>query len=124
MRLAPGLGVAVLTAAGREALDVWLLAPGFPEDRRKQGFLVKLFFADRMGAARAADVLAEVRAASEAKLTELRAVVARLEGLPGRAAAARLTALHGVRMAEARLAWLDEAAAALPLIVGEKPDRT
>jgi PadR family transcriptional regulator AphA len=101
-----------VTPAGRTVLDAWLAGPGFGRARYRNEFLVKFFFASRMGPDRLRELLAEYRAALELELTELGAVAKKTEAIPG-ALLGRLAALHGVRTREALLGWIAEVEEAL-----------
>jgi PadR family transcriptional regulator AphA len=105
----PDKRVYSLTQQGKQALDRWLAEPGFGEVRYRNGFLVKLFLGRRMSPEQQQDLLAQYREAVQTELTDLMAIVARLARDPS-ARLGRLTALHGVRQAQARLAWIDEVA--------------
>lgn len=105
----PDKRVYSITERGQQALDRWLAESGLQEVRYRNGFLVKLLLGRRMSPEQRKDLLAQYREAVEAELTDLMAIVARLERDPdGRLG--RLTALHGVRQAQARLAWIEEVA--------------
>ncbi len=109
-RKLPDKKVYSMTEQGKQALDRWLAEPaGFEEVRYRNGFLVKLLLGRRMSSEQRKDLLDQYREAVETELTDLMAIVGRLERDPG-ARVGRLTALHGVRQAQARLAWIEEVA--------------
>jgi PadR family transcriptional regulator AphA len=96
-----------LTEAGRRVLDAWLATPGFEPARHKDEFLVKFFFASRMGPDHLRRLLDDERTALERELAELEAIAKKTEAIPG-ALFGRLAALYGVRTREALLGWLLE----------------
>ncbi len=96
-----------LTDDGAAALDAWLAGPDIASERTRSGMLVKLFFAHRMGAPEAAGLVGRHRSEAEKQASHLRRVVDELAGVP-HARFSRLTALYGLRHAEATLAWADE----------------
>ncbi len=95
------------TQTGRKALDDWLATPPKDGSTFRSGFLLKFVFGAHMPADALAALLADYRASLHGTATDLTALVQRLENSPG-AKMGRLAALHGLRTAEARLAWLDE----------------
>jgi DNA-binding PadR family transcriptional regulator len=101
-----------ITGSGRRALAHWLGKPTETATTFRSGFLLKLFFGLRMHPPALAALLTDYRRSLEAQRDQLTEIVDRLEGL-ARARVARLAALHGLRTAQARLAWLDEAEAEL-----------
>ena len=105
----PDKRVYTVTEPGREALDAWLADGEVPPARVRSVLLVKLFLAARMPADVLARMLADVRARAEVDRDTFAGIAERLEGQPGWAEP-RVTALYGLRHAEATLAWLDEIA--------------
>lgn len=97
-----------ITEAGRDQLAAWLASPGHPKTAMRSGFLLKFFFANRMTPQAVTALLHEYRAELGKQRDELAATAERLAGVP-RARFGRLAAVHGLRTAEARLAWADEA---------------
>ena len=95
------------TAAGREALADWLATPPKDGGTFRSGFLLKFMFGAHMPPAALASLLTDYRASLQSTVADLTALVQRLAHSPG-AKMGRLAALHGLRTAEARLAWLDE----------------
>jgi PadR family transcriptional regulator AphA len=105
-----------LSERGRAALDEWLATPGFQPPRVRSEFLVKFFFARRLGHEQRWALLREYRAAVELDLADLQATADRLNDLP-EGAFWRLAALHGVRTRQALLQWIadvEQALAAMP----------
>lgn len=103
-----------ITAAGRRRLTRWLAEPATTEPRRIE-LLLKLFLAD--DAAVSAAHLARCKTEQAALLAHYAAIEAMLDGYartdPRAAARFRATVRYGVRVAEALLAWTDEASALL-----------
>jgi DNA-binding PadR family transcriptional regulator len=100
------------TAAGRKALLEWLNSAGYEPDRFRSGFLVKLFFGEKMDPKLRAEMLADYRERAEGSRRYLAAIV---QGLPEeRDAFIRATALLGLREAEACVNWADEVSKKLP----------
>jgi PadR family transcriptional regulator AphA len=96
-----------LTPAGRGALDEWLAMPGFEPARYKNEFLVKFFFASKMGPNQLRKLIDDYRATLERELAQLQAIVEKTEVIPG-AQFGRLAARHGVYTRQALLAWIAE----------------
>jgi PadR family transcriptional regulator, regulatory protein AphA len=102
------------TAAGREALAGWLATPTPATSSFRSGVLLRFFFSYRMDPDQVRSLLAEYRKAVEAQQEEFVAIMDKLAAVPtSTARAGRLTALHGLRTAEARLRWVDEVEAQL-----------
>lgn len=105
-----------VTREGAAALDAWLVAdPEEGRERFRSSLMVRVFFAPRIPLAQRRALLERIRSSAAARRAALDAIVERLAGVP-EAAAPRATALHGLRHAEATLAWLDEVS---PLLVQE-----
>lgn len=102
-----------VTDRGERALDEWLEEPGYQQERRRNAFLVKVFFGWRTRPEVFEELLDRYRAQAVGERDRLRAIVDRLASVPP-AAFGRATALYGLRHAEATLAWCDEMRAALP----------
>ena len=102
------------TAAGQKALADWLARPFSSKSSFRSAFLVRFFFAYRMNPDRVRALLDDYRAATRSLCDEFEAIIDKLEsvGTP-QARAGLLTALHGLRTAEARVAWADEVEALL-----------
>jgi Virulence activator alpha C-term len=76
--------------------------------------LLRFFFAYRMHPHQLRSLLADYRSALQAQHEEFMALMDKLEAVSTPAArAGRLTALHGLRTAEARLRWIEEVEAQL-----------
>lgn len=101
------------TAEGDQALDAWLQQPGYQRERRRNAFLVKVFFGWRMPPERFEALLDDYQAETRAERDRLQAIVDRLAPIPS-AAFGRATAQFGLRHAEATLAWCEQMRAALP----------
>jgi DNA-binding PadR family transcriptional regulator len=99
-----------LTAGGRRALADWLATSAPPASSFRSGFLLRFFFAHRMRPRRVQTLLADYRRALQAQRDDLLAIIDKLSTSTAPAARfGRLAALHGLRTATARLAWVDEA---------------
>ncbi|HEV2125962.1 MAG TPA: PadR family transcriptional regulator [Chloroflexota bacterium] len=109
---APAKSILHITEEGRRALDEWLSAPATPTTTYRSGFLLKFFYAHRMRPDQVRTLLADYRSSLQAQRDELQAVMDKLHTMPGRELA-RLSALHGLRTAEAQLSWVDEVEIAL-----------
>ena len=97
------------TPAGQKALDDWLARPAPARSSFRSGFLLRFFFAYRMQPGQVRALLEDYRGAMQSLCDEFEAVIDKLEAsATPQARAGRLTALHGLRTAEARLAWTDE----------------
>jgi DNA-binding PadR family transcriptional regulator len=104
------------TGAGKRALIDWLAGPAPPKSSFRSGFLLKLFFAYRMHPSQVRALLEDYRRTTQSQCDEFEAIADKLEAIATpEARAGRLTALHGLRTAEARLAWTDE----IEALVGE-----
>jgi hypothetical protein len=76
--------------------------------------LLRFFFAYRMHPRQVRSLLANYRSALQAQAEEFTAIMDKLEAVSTPTArAGRLTALHGLRTAEARLQWVEEVEAQL-----------
>jgi PadR family transcriptional regulator, regulatory protein AphA len=103
-----------LTAAGGQALADWLAAPTPATSSFRSGVLLRFFFAYRLHPDQVRSLLAEYRSALQAQHEEFVALMDKLAAVATPAArAGRLTALHGLRTAEARLGWVEEVEAQL-----------
>jgi PadR family transcriptional regulator AphA len=102
------------TAAGRQVLADWLATPTPGTSSFRSGVLLRFFFSYRMDPDQVWSLLADYRSALAAQAEEYTAIMDKLAALSTPAArAGRLTALHGLRTAEARLQWVEEAEAQL-----------
>lgn len=111
---APSKWVYETTPAGQEVLTEWLTAPAEPISTFRSGFLLRFFFAHRMRPEQVRSLLADYRTTLTAQRDDFVVLVDKLAHLPTPAARiGRLSALHGLRTAEARLQWVAEADAEL-----------
>ena len=102
------------TSAGQQALADWLATPTPPTSSFRSGVLLRFFFAYRMHPDQVRSLLTDYRSALQGQQAEFMATMDKLEAVSTPAArAGRLTALHGLRTAEARLQWIDEVEAQL-----------
>jgi PadR family transcriptional regulator AphA len=100
------------TVAGQQALAGWLATPTRATSSFRSGVLLRFCFAYRMEPDRVRSLLADYRSALQGQVEEFTAIIDKLEAVSTPAArAGRLTALHGLRTAEARLQWVEEAEA-------------
>lgn len=95
------------TPEGRRVLVEWLAQPVGSHTGVRNRFLLKFFLGAQMPPAAMRALLDDYRESLCAMRGDLASVIERLQGIPG-ATMGRLSALHGMRTAEARLAWLDE----------------
>jgi PadR family transcriptional regulator, regulatory protein AphA len=103
-----------ITQAGQQGLADWLATPTPATSSFRSGVLLRFFFAYRMDPDQVRSLLADYRTALQAQAEELTAIMDKLAAVSTPAArAGRLTALHGLRTAEARLRWVEEAQAQL-----------
>jgi DNA-binding PadR family transcriptional regulator len=102
------------TSAGQQALADWLVTPTPATSSFRSGVLLRFFFAYRMDPHQVRSLLTAYRSALQAQHEEFMAIMDKLAPVATPAArAGRLTALHGLRTAEARLQWIDEVEAQL-----------
>jgi PadR family transcriptional regulator, regulatory protein AphA len=102
------------TTAGRRALADWLATPTPATSSFRSGVLLRFFFAYRMHPDQVRSLLADYRSALQAQQEEYVAIIDKLAATSTPAArVGRLTALHGLRTAEARLRWVEEVEAQL-----------
>jgi len=110
----PSKWIYEVTADGRRALVDWLSRASSASGSYRSGVLLRFFFAHRMDTNQVQALLEDYRASLRSQGDDFAAIVAKLASTPGQAARiGRLTALHGLRTAEARLEWVDEATEAL-----------
>jgi PadR family transcriptional regulator AphA len=103
-----------LTPAGQRALADWLATPTPPTSSFRSGVLLRFFFAYRMDPHQVRSLLSAYRNTLQAQQEEYLAIMDKLAAMATPAArAGRLTALHGLRTAEARLQWIEEVEAQL-----------
>ena len=109
---APGKWTYHITAAGRRTLADWLATSSPGASSFRSGVLLRFFFAYRMPPDQVRSLLSAYRSALQSQAEEYMAIMDKLAAVATPAArAGRLTALHGLRTAEARLQWVDEAEA-------------
>ena len=102
------------TSAGREALADWLATPTPASSSFRSGVLLRFFFSYRMDPDQVRSLLADYRNALQTQQEEFLAIMDKLEAVSTPTArAGQLTALHGLRTAEARLRWIEEVEAQL-----------
>jgi DNA-binding PadR family transcriptional regulator len=103
-----------ITPAGQKALVGWLAGPAPIKSTFRSGVLLRFFFAYRMFPVQVRALLEDYRRAIQSLREELGAITDKLEAVATpQARAGRITALHGLRTAEATLAWTDEVEALL-----------
>lgn len=95
------------TEEGRLALADWLAQPALVGGADRNGFLLKFFFGAPMPPEAMRALLDDYRESLEATRADLAALIERLARIPS-ARMGRHAALHGLRTAEARLAWIDQ----------------
>lgn len=106
----PSKWIYELTPPGRAALESWLAGPVSMTGSFRSGVLLRFFFAHRSDPAQVQALLEDYRNALLVQLDEFSVLVDKLGSVPGYASRiGRLSALHGLRTAQARLAWIDEA---------------
>ena len=103
----PDKRVFELTEAGEVALDRWLSDPGAEGDSVRAPSMLKLFFGHRLPPDKLDELLDSRQRIAAAAIARLSPLVSLLETEPD-AVHARVTALYGLRMAEATLTWVDE----------------
>jgi PadR family transcriptional regulator AphA len=109
---APGKWTYHTTTAGQRALADWLATSSPGASSFRSGVLLRFFFAYRMHPNQVRSLLSAYRSALQAQQQEYVAIMDKLAAVSSPAArAGRLTALHGLRTAEARLQWVEEAEA-------------
>lgn len=103
------------TPEGRRALSGWLKQPAVSGSGNRNGFLLKFFLGARLPPESVQALLSDYRDSLRAARDDLAAVIERLRVLETPAARmGRLAALHGLRSAQAQLAWIDEVEGELP----------
>ncbi len=117
----PDKRVWTTTPEGRHALAGWVAQPALAGGADRNGFLLKFFLGTRMPPKARLALLADYRQSLEATRAALAALIERLSGMPN-ARMGRLSALHGLRTAEARLLWIDEVEAQLAKPAEPQPD--
>jgi PadR family transcriptional regulator, regulatory protein AphA len=103
-----------ITSAGQQALADWLATPTPAISSFRSGVLLRFFFSYRMHPDQIRSLLAEYRSALQAQQEEYMAIIDKLAAVSTPTArVGRLTALHGLRTAEARMQWVEEVEAEL-----------
>jgi PadR family transcriptional regulator, regulatory protein AphA len=103
-----------ITTAGRQALADWLATPTPTTGSFRSGVLLRFFFSYRLHPDQVRSLLADYRSALQTQQEEFVAVMDKLAAVSTPTArVGRLTALHGLRTAEARLQWVEEVEAQL-----------
>lgn len=103
-----------ITKEGERALTDWLSQPVLSVGSSRNDALLRFFFAHRMDAVQVRTLLEAYRGSLLDQRDEFTALIDKLATVPSPAARiGRLSALHGLRTAEARLGWVEEAVAAL-----------
>ena len=111
---APGKWTYRITTAGQRALADWLATSSPGASSFRSGMLLRFFFAYRMPPDQVRSLLSDYRSALQSQAEEFTAIMDKLAAVSTPAArAGRLTTLHGLRTAEARLQWVEEAEAQL-----------
>jgi PadR family transcriptional regulator AphA len=102
------------TTAGQQALADWLATSSPRPSSHRSGMLLRFFFAYRMHPNQVRSLLSAYRHALQSQAEDFTAIMDKLAAVSTPAArVGRLTALHGLRTAEARLRWVGEAEAQL-----------
>jgi PadR family transcriptional regulator, regulatory protein AphA len=113
-RHAPSKWTYRITAAGRRVLADWLATSSPGASSFRSGVLLRFFFAYRMHPDQVRSLLSTYRSGLQTQVEEFTAIMDKLAAVSTPAArAGRLTALHGLRTAEARLQWISEVEAQL-----------
>lgn len=103
-----------ITEDGQQALGRWLGKSVPLIGRYRSSVLLRFFFAHRMDSSQLHLLLADYRSALQTQRDEFAATIEMLESSSAPAARmGRLNALHGLRTADARLVWVEEASAEL-----------
>lgn len=110
---APAKRVYEITRAGSQELRHWLEGTAVTEERSRNLFLVRVFFADRLPPGHVAAMLDEFESAARFRRDQLAAVADKLAGRPG-SVFRRSTALFGLRREQANLDWVAEVRPILP----------
>lgn len=106
----PSKSIYRTTSDGRRALADWLTRPVGKHSNFRSDLLLRLFFAHQMEAGQIERMLIDYKHALEVQRAEFDALVHKLSSLSSsQARFGRLSALHGLRTAEARLNWVEEA---------------
>jgi PadR family transcriptional regulator, regulatory protein AphA len=109
----PDKRVYTLTESGNRALDLWLTEPTHGSERTKNSFLLKVFFAHRMPPESLEALIRGHLSAAEEHRDRLSALVDRLD-MQDISVYGRATALFGLYLREADIAWAKEILASLP----------
>jgi DNA-binding PadR family transcriptional regulator len=102
------------TSSGQAVLVEWLAKPAERISTFRSGFLLRFFFAHRMPPEKVSSLLIDYQADLTTHRDDYAALVEKLahQSTPA-ARIGRLTALHGLRTAEARLQWAADVEAEL-----------
>lgn len=103
----PTKRVYAITEEGEAVLRRWLEESAIGPDRQRNGFLVRIFFADQMSPDRIESLLEQYEAAASVRREELAELVEHLADRP-EALYRRATAMFGARIEQAKLDWLAE----------------
>lgn len=103
----PTKRVYAITEEGEAVLRRWLEDAEIGPDRQRNGFLVRIFFADRMSPDRIEALLDQYERAAIVRRDQLAEVVGRLADRP-QSVYRRATAMFGARMEQAKLDWVAE----------------
>jgi DNA-binding PadR family transcriptional regulator len=111
---APGKWIYKITKDGERALTDWLASAIQGHDTFRSPMLLRSFYGHRMHPDRLRRLLADYRDELQTQHDEIQTIMDKLAEVPTAAArSGRLTALHGLRTADARLQWVDEVRAEL-----------
>lgn len=92
----------------------WLGGPVPGKSSFRSGFLLRLFFAYRMAPGEVRSLVQDYRRVIQSQRDEFEAITDKLKSMATpEARAGWLIALHGLRTAQARLAWTEEVEALL-----------
>jgi PadR family transcriptional regulator, regulatory protein AphA len=111
---APGKWIYKISKAGERALTDWLASAIQGHDTFRSPMLLRFFYGHRMHPDHLRRLLAAYREELQAQHDEFHTIMDKLADVPTPAArSGRLTALHGLHTAAARLRWVDEVHAEL-----------
>jgi DNA-binding PadR family transcriptional regulator len=111
---APGKWIYKITNEGERALTEWLASSIQGHDTIRSPMLLRFFYSHRVPPEHLHRLLDRYREELQAQRDEFQTIMDKLSEVPTAAArSGRLTALHGLRSAAARLQWVDEVQAEL-----------
>ena len=111
---APGKWIYKITKEGERALTAWLVSPSRGHDTFRSPTLLRFFYGHRIDPDQMRSLLADYGNELQAQHDEFRTIMDKLAEVPTEAArSGRLTALHGLLTAAARLQWVAEVQAEL-----------